>query len=225
MIPWKLLGKARTPGEGVELRLYQRDKEFSITVDNDELMNSRVHGSEEALAWHACQKIARRTRARVLIGGLGMGFTLRAALNELGGDAQVAVSELMPDVVQWNRDFLGHLAGSPLDDHRVTIHESDCTQIIKSAKGSYDAIMLDMDNGPKALMLKSNDRFYSPSGLTSAFAALRPKGVMTIWSSGPDEAFVRRLRQAGFDASEVRERGRGKIKKGAHHFIWVATRP
>jgi len=225
MIPWKLLGKARTPGEGAELCLYQRAKEFSIQVDNDELMNSRVHGSEEALAWHACQKIARRPRARVLIGGLGMGFTLRAALNELGGDAQVAVSELMPDVVQWNRDFLGHLAGSPLDDHRVTIHESDCTQIIKSAKGSYDAIMLDMDNGPKALMLKSNDRFYSPSGLASTFAALRPKGMLTIWSSGPDRAFLRRLRQAGFDASEVRERGRGKIKKGAHHFIWVAIRP
>ena len=225
MIPWKLLGKARTPGEGVELCFYQRDDEFSIKVDNDEVMNSRAYGSEEALAWHACQKIASRPRASVLIGGLGMGFTLRAALNELSGDAQVAVAELIPDVVRWNRDYLGHLAGSPLDDHRVTIHESDCTQIIRSAKGSYDAIMLDVDNGPKALMLKSNGRLYSPCGLASAFAALRPKGVLTIWSSGPDRAFLRRLRQAGFDASEVRERGRGKIKKGAHHFIWVATRP
>ena len=225
MIPWKLLDTAQTPGNGLELRLYQRDNEFSIKAGNYELMNSRVYGTEDALGKLACLKIANHPQARVLIGGLGMGVTRRAALNELGGDAQVAVSELMPDVVQWNRDFLGHLAGSPLDDHRVTIHESDCTQIIKSAKGSYDAIMLDMDNGPKALMLKSNDRFYSPSGLASTFAALRPKGMLTIGSSGPDRAFLRRLRQAGFDASEVRERGRGKIKKGAHHFIWVAIRP
>ena len=223
MIPWTLLDRAQTPGNGAELCLYQRDTEFSIKADNDELMNSRVYGSEEALATLACQEITNHSQARVLIGGLGMGYTLRSALNELGAQAQVVVAELVPAVVQWNRGFLANLAGSPLDDNRVTIHEANVAQMIKTAKQQYNAILLDVDNGPHALTLKDNDWLYSLSGLETAFAALRPKGVLALWSSGPDAAFAKRLGQAGFDVDEVGVRGlRGG--KGARHIVWIAVR-
>ena len=223
MIPWTLLSRAKTPGNGVELCLYQRDTEFSIKADNDELMNSHVHGSEEALATLACQKITNHPRARVLIGGLGMGYTLRSALNELGAQAQVAVAELVPAVVQWNRGVLAHLAGSPLDDNRVTIHESNVAEMIKTAKGGYNAILLDVDNGPQALTLKDNDWLYSLSGLETAFAALQTKGVLAIWSSSPDAAFAKRLGQAGFDVDEVGVLGHVG-DKGPHHIVWIAMR-
>jgi len=223
MIPWTLLARAQTPGNGVELCLYQRDTEFSIKADNVELMNSHVHGSEEALAKLACQKIRNHPRARVLIGGLGMGYTLRSALNGLGANAQVSVAELVPAVVHWNRGFLAHLADSPLDDNRVTIHESNVAEMIKTAKGSYNAILLDVDNGPQALTLKDNDWLYSLGGLETAFAALQPKGVLAIWSSGSDAAFAKRLGQAGFDVDEVRVRGRVG-GKGAQNMIWIAIR-
>ena len=203
MIPWKLLAKAQTPGNGVELRLYQRDNEFSIKAGNFELMNSRGYGSEDALGKLACQKITANPQARVLIGGLGMGYTVRSVLDALGAKAQVVVAELVPAVVQWNRVFLANLAGSPLEDNRVTVHEADVAQMIKTAKGDYNAILLDVDNGPQALTLKGNDWLYSPEGLKTAFAALRPKGVLAIWSSDPEPAFVQRLRKAGFEVDEV----------------------
>ena len=224
MNPWTLLARAQTPGNGVELRLYQRDTEFSIKAGNYELMNSRIYGSEDALAKLACQKITNHPRARVLIGGLGMGYTLRSALNGLGAQAQVIVAELVPAVVQWNRGFLADLAGSPLTDNRVTIHEADVAQIIKAAKGDYNAILLDVDNGPQALTRKDNDWLYSLKGLNTAFAALRPKGVLGIWSSGPEPAFARRLRRAGFEVDEFKVRARGGDKGGAHHIVWIAIR-
>ena len=230
MNPWRLLDRAQTPGNGLELRLYQRDTEFSIKAGNYELMNSRIYGSEDALAKLACQKITNHPRARVLIGGLGMGYTLRTALDGLGAKAQVAVAELVPAVVRWNRGFLADLAGSPLADHRVSIHEADVAQMIKAAKGDYNAILLDVDNGPQGLTRKDNDWLYGLEGLTTAFAALRPEGVLAVWSSGPDPAFARRLRKAGFKVDEVgvRARGQGKgigtIKGGAHHIVWIATR-
>ena len=225
MIPWMLLDRAQTPGNGAELRLYQRDTEFSIKAGNHELMNSRIYGSEDALAKLACQKITKHPRARVLIGGLGMGYTVRSALNGLGAKAQVVVAELVPAVVRWNREFLADLAGRPLDDNRVTLHEADVAQMIKTAKGDYNAILLDVDNGPQALTRKDNDWLYSLKGLNAAFAALRPKGVLAIWSSGPDPAFAQRLRKAGFELDEVRVRARGGIGKGgAHHIVWTAMR-
>ena len=223
MKPWTLLGRAQTPGNGAELCLYQRDTEFSMKADNDELMNSRVYGSEEALATLSCRKIANHPQARVLIGGLGMGYTLRSALNELGAQAQVVVAELVPAVVQWNREFLAHLAGSPLDDDRVTIREGDVVEVIKTAKHDYNAILLDVDNGPQALTSGKNDWLYSLSGLETASAALRPKGVLAIWASGPDAGFAKRLGQAGFDVDEVRVRGRAG-GKGPHHIVWIAMR-
>ena len=226
MFPWKLLDRAPTPGNGEELYLYQRDTEFSIKSGNKELMNSRIYGVEDALAKLACEKITKHPRARVLIGGLGMGYTVRSVLNELGAKAQVIVAELVPAVVKWNRGFLTGLASSPLEDNRVTLHEVDVAQMIKAAKNTYNAILLDVDNGPQALTQKDNDWLYSLEGLNTAFAALRPKGVLAIWSSGPDPAFAHRLRKAGFEVDEVRvrARGRGLGRGGAHHIIWTAMR-
>lgn len=225
MIPWKLLDTAQTPGNGEELRLYQHDNDFSIKAGNYELMNSRIYGSEDALAKLGCQNISGNPRPRVLIGGLGMGYTVRTALNELGAKAQVVVAELVPAVVKWNRGVLAHLAGNPLDDQRVTVQESDVAQMIKSTQGDYDAILLDVDNGPQGLVRKDNDWLYGRDGLNTAFTALRPRGVLAVWSSGPDGAFARRLRQAGFKVDEVKVRARGGGGKGgAHHVIWTAMR-
>ena len=225
MIPWKLLDKAQTPGNGEELRLYQHDQDFSIKAGNYELMNSRVYGSEDALAKLGCQNIAKQLQPRVLIGGLGMGYTVRTTLNELGAKAQVIVSELVPAVVEWNRGVLAHLAGNPLDDQRVTVQEGDVAEIIRAARGDYDAILLDVDNGPQGLVRKNNDWLYGHEGLNSIFAALRLRGVLAVWSSGPDGAFARRLRQTGFEVNEVKVRARGGGGKGgAHHLIWTAMR-
>ena len=224
MIPWKLLDTAQTPGDGSELRLYERDNEFSIKVGNYELMNSRVYGAEDALGKLGCQKIANHPRARVLIGGLGMGYTVRSALDELGDTAQVAVAELIPEVVQWNRGVLAGLAGHPLDDERVSVHEFDVAELIKTPEGGYNAILLDVDNGPQGLTVKENDWLYSPNGLDTTFAALKPKGVLAVWSSGPEAAFAKRLRRAGFEVEDVGLRARGKGKGGAHYTVYLAER-
>jgi spermidine synthase len=226
MNPWKLLGRAQTPGGGAELVLYQRDSEFSLKADNRELMNSRVYGSEEAMARLGCQKLAKHPGARVLIGGLGMGYSVRTALDILGHDARVVVAELVPAVVEWNRGVLADLAGRPLDDGRAELHGTDVVQLIKAAGGDYDAIMLDVDNGPEAIVRKGNDWLYSVSGLATTYAALRRGGTLAIWSAGPQPAFVRRLRRAGFQVDEVkvRARGRSNRKGGAHHVVWIATR-
>ena len=225
MIPWKLLGTAKTSRNGAELRLYQRDTEFSIKADNQELMNSLVHGSEDALARLACEKFSAHPDVRVLIGGLGLGYTLRAALDELKGDAEVVVAEIVPDVVQWNRDFIGHLANKPLDDRRVKVEVTDVAQMIKKAKRGYNAIMLDVDNGPQAMTQEGNGWIYGFDGLESSFAALRPKGVLSIWSTDPDPTFTRRLQKTGFKVEEIKVRARSGLKGGGHYFVWVATRP
>ena len=224
MIPWKLVDTAQSPGNGDELRLYERDNEFSIKVGNYELMNSRVYGTEDALGRLGCEKITHNPRARVLVGGLGMGYTLRSALNELGMEAQVAVAELVPEVVKWNRDMLAHLAGHPLDDKRVVVHEADVAQMIKTSKAGYNAILLDVDNGPQGLTISENDWLYSHDGLTAAFDALRPNGVLSVWSSGPEPAFAKRLRRANFDVEEVGLRAGREGKRGAHYTVYIAER-
>ena len=226
MNPWKLLGRAQTPGGGAELVLRQRDTEFSIRADNLELMNSRVYGSEEAMAKLGCQNLSKHPRPRVLIGGLGMGYSVRTALDILGDDAQVVVAELVPAVVEWNRGVLADLAGRPLDDRRVELHVGDVVQLIKTARGEYDAIMIDVDNGAESIVRKGNDWLYSLPGLTTTYAALRPGGVMAMWSAGPQPAFVRLLRHAGFEVDEVKVRARGgsNRKGGAHHVVWIAKR-
>lgn len=223
MISWKLLDTAQVPGNGGELRLYRRGDEFSIRIaDGGELMNSRIHGSEKALAELTCKKIADRSRPRVLIGGLGMGFTLAAALHHLGADAEVVVAELVPAVVVWNRGPLGEHAGHPLEDKRATVCEGDVADILKTRQQAYDAILLDVDNGPDGLTSKNNDWLYTMDGLHASFGALRPEGVLAVWSAGPDREFTKRLRKAGFRVEQVRVRARGK--KGARHMIWLAAR-
>lgn len=222
MTPWVLLASARIPGDGEELRLYQRGSEFSIRVGQVELMDSRVHGSEEALASVACERLRGRGRVRVLVGGLGMGFTLAEVLRGIGPESQVVVAELVPEVVAWNRGPLAALAGRPLDDPRVIVRESDVAQVIRAEVNAYDAILLDVDTAPRALTSKKNAWLYGPDGLKAAFAALRPKGILAVWSSVADEAFTRRLQQAGFETSEVKVRGHGG--SGPRYLILLGVR-
>jgi spermidine synthase len=223
MIPWEFLDSAPVPGSGEVLRLYQRGEEFSIRVESRELMNSRVHGSEDALAELACARIADRPRPRILIGGLGMGYTLAAALHRLAAEAAVIVAELVPAVVAWNRGPLAHLAGHPLQDNRVTVREVDVARILEEGPQRYDAILLDVDNGPESLTVKSNDWLYTRAALEAACAALRPTGVLAIWSAVPDRVFAQRLRRVGFKVDEVPVRARGP-SGGRRHTIWIAER-
>lgn len=224
MTPWNLLDSTAIPAGGGELRLYQRGEEFSIMIaGGGELMNTRMHGSEDALAELACISVAQRPHPRVLIGGLGMGFTLAAALKQLGPEAEVVVAELVPAVVEWNHGPLGAHAGYPLDDHRTRVRVGDVAEIIRAEKSAFDAIMLDVDNGPEGLTHSENDWLYSPAGLHAAYAALRPEGVLAVWSAGGDRAFSERLRETGFQVEERQVRAHAK-GKGARHTIWLAMR-
>jgi len=223
MVPWVLLASTTVPGDGAEMRLYRRGAEFSIRVGPHELMNSRVHASEEALAEIACDVLSDRENARILIGGLGMGFTLAAVLSHVGPRAAVDVAELVPAVVAWNRDQMAEINGAALADRRVTVHESDVAMIIGRDKNAYDAILLDVDNGPSALTSKSNERLYGAAGLTAAHASLRPRGVLAVWSADHDPSFTKRLRQAGFDVEEHPVRSRGR-SGGSRFLIWIARR-
>lgn len=223
LISWQLLDSVQVPEENGDLRLYQRHGEFSIRVDGAELMNSRVHGSEEAMAELACARIAFRPCPRVLVGGLGMGYTLAAALNRLGPKSRVVVAELVPAVVAWNRGPLAALAAHPLDDDRVTVRECDVAQILQTEHGTYDAILLDVDNGPRGLTRKNNDWLYTRAGLDAAFSALRPVGIFALWSATPNRAFSRLLGKAKFEVDEKRVRARGP-HGGGYHTIWIAGR-
>ena len=223
MTPWVLLDSAQVPGNGGELRLYQRGDEFSIKITGrGELMNSRVHGSEDALAEHTCARLAAAKKPRLLIGGLGMGFTLAAALQFAGKQAQIVVAELVPAVVTWNKGPLGQCSGYPLQDLRVTVKEMDVARMLMTEQQAYDAVLLDVDNGPEGLTRKENDWLYSLNGLTEAYAALRPRGILAVWSAGPDKEFTQRLRKTGFEVEELSVRARGT--KGARHLLWFATR-
>ncbi len=221
MIPWEHLETARVPDGGGELRLYQRGNEFSIRVDGRELMNSRVHSSEDALARLACERLTDCSNPRVLVAGLGMGFTLAAALSDLGPRAEVIVSELIPEVVKWNRGPLGDLANHPLRDPRVTVVEGDVAAVLRAEPSAYDAILLDVDNGPEGITQKDNDWLYGRTGLSVTAKALRPGGVLAVWSASPDRDFARRLGATGLAVDEMTLRARG-YGRGVRHTIWVA---
>lgn len=223
MIPWRLLERAPVPDGQGELLLYARGDEFSIRVAGTELMNSRVYAKQDALSELGCARVADRERPRVLIGGLGMGYALATALAALGPSAEVVIAELVPAVVRWNREVFGHLAGHPLRDARVTLREGDVGRVMQDAANHYDAILLDVDNGPSGLTRKGNDRLYTRAGLERARAALRERGVLGVWSSEPDRGFVRRLQAAGFGVEEISVKARGH-GRGARHTIWLATR-
>jgi spermidine synthase len=222
VIPWSLLDVAQVPGGSGELRLMQRGTEFSIRLGHNELMNSRHSGSEEALGTIACERIKARNRPRILIGGLGMGFTLRAALAVLGPEARIVVAELVPAVLAWARGSMVEVFGTSLKDPRVRIRESDVGHLIRSSRSTFDAILLDVDNGPEGLTRKGNDALYNMEGLRAAGTALCSGGILAVWSSGPDLDFTRRLRKTGFDVDEVSVRANGS-RRGARHVIWIAS--
>lgn len=225
MNPWKVLGIAKIPNDGGELKLSQRDREFSIRLSGirGELMNSRVHGSEEALADLACARLESVNDARVLVGGLGMGFTLAAALKNVTDSAQVTVAELIPEVVEWNRGPLGDCAGRPLGDSRTQVYVGDVMQLLIKQACLYDAILLDVDNGPEGLTHSDNQWLYSLEGLADIYKTLRPEGILAIWSAGPDQLFNIRLKKTGFD-TEVRT-VRARPGKGSRHTIFLAKKP
>jgi spermidine synthase len=221
---WELVDTAGIPNDGGELRLFKKDNVFAIRIagGQGDLMNSRTHGSEDALGTLACEPWHDRQAPQILIGGLGMGFTLAAALLSLPADASVMVAELVPGVVQWNHDVLSDCAGHPLTDKRVQVENADVGALINRASASYDAILLDVDNGPEALTHPENDHLYSFQGLRAAYNALRDSGVLAVWSASAAPRFTSRLRKVGFSVDERRVRAhRGK---GSRHVIWLATR-
>jgi spermidine synthase len=219
MMPWVTLDRALS-SDGSELALARRDRQFAIRVDGQVLMTSESHGSEEKLAEHGCSGLRAVPRARVLVGGLGMGFTARAALDVLGADARVDVVELVSAVVTWNRDLIGHLAGAPLLDPRVRVIESDVAETIAAARGHYDAILLDVDNGPQALTSYKNKHLYTSAGLARARRALRPRGTLAVWSAFEARPFTAELRRSGFDVSVKRVRAHGSSSH--RHAVWLA---
>ena len=219
MKPWELLGQTSTP-DGVELSLTRRDREYVILAGGKSLMSSRMHGSEEALAMLACRAVRTRVEPSVLVGGLGMGFTLRAALDLLPADATVVVAELLPAVVEWNRGPLGPLAGHPLKDKRVRVEVDDVAATLRASRDRFDAVMLDVDNGPAPFTSADNAGLYADCGLAAARAALKPGGVLAVWSAWDNRRFEQRLRYGRFDV-EV-ERVRGRLKRGGpRHTIFL----
>lgn len=219
MKPFELLGQAVSP-DGTVMKLTRRGDEYLILADGAILMTSRMHGSEEALATFACQRLRTLKEPRVLIGGLGMGFTLRATLDLLPPDATVVVAELVPAVVEWNRGPLGPLAGHPLKDNRARVETGDVAVILGSPLGPFDAALLDVDNGPAASMASSNERLYDSHGIAAAHAALKTNGVLAVWATREDRKFVQRLGAGGFRAEMQQVRGRLR-KGGPHHTIFL----
>ncbi|MFC3581927.1 spermidine synthase [Sphingomonas hylomeconis] len=226
MVPRELIDVAEVPG-GEPLRLFRRGADHMIVLERNELMNSRMSGSEEALAVMTCERL--RTRAgglrgvRMLIGGYGMGFTLRAALAELGPDARIEVAELVPKIIEWAEGPMAELTAGCLDDPRVRLVMEDVAAPIFDGTETYDAILLDVDNGPDGLVRPSNGRLYSARGLAAAKNALSPGGVLAVWSAASDPKFLKRLGDAGFVVDEVAVKARSN-GKGPRHVIWFATK-
>ncbi|WP_374418573.1 spermidine synthase [Novosphingobium arvoryzae] len=224
MIARELLGTARVPG-GEELRLFAHGRDFMIVLGHNELMSTRMRGSEEALATMTLERIQGVRAPRLLIGGYGMGFTLRAALAGIGPQGHVTVAELVPEIIEWARGPMAEVAAGCLDDPRVTLRMDDVADAMLLAPEPFDAILLDVDNGPDGLVRAENNRIYSKSGLHNARRALAPGGVLAIWSAAPDPKFTRRLEDVGFEVEQVEVRARidknGK-GKGPRHVIWFA---
>ena len=222
MIVREHVGTALVPG-GDELRLYRRGHEFTLWLRGHELMSTRMSGSEEALATMTLARLGKRNRPRLLVGGYGMGFTLRAALKLLPKPAEITVAELVPEIVAWARGPMFELTAGCLDDSRVAVIEDDVANLITRARGAYDAILLDVDNGPEGLVRPANDRLYSERGLRAAWSALRPDGILAVWSAAADARFTARLRSVEFVVDEVIVRAR-QNGKGPRHTIWFARR-
>jgi spermidine synthase len=222
MIPWAHLDTAAVPGGG-KLTLMRRGQEFSIMAGNITLMNSRMNSSETLLAEVACKYLRGRRQCQILIGGYGMGFTLRAALAGLTADAEILVAELVPAVMAWARGPMAELTGDSLNDRRVNIREVDVGGVITSRRASFDAILLDVDNGPDGFSRSANDNLYNLRGLEAVRKALRPNGILAVWSAAPDTKFASRLVRAGFAVEEIT--ARGHKGRGGRHIIWIAKKP
>ncbi|MDR6852160.1 spermidine synthase [Sphingomonas sp. BE123] len=222
MTPRELIGVAEVPG-GEPLRLVRHGRDFIIMLERNELMSSRMSGSEEALAEMTLDRLSDPANARLLIGGYGMGFTLRAALKRLGPKGWACVVELVPGIIEWARGPMAELADGCLDDPRTQLVMGDVGAEIARSRGSWEAILLDVDNGPDGLTRDANDGLYTMRGLEKARAALAPGGVLAVWSAGPDPAFTRRMRDAGFAVEEVQVRAR-QNGKGPRHVIWFGTK-
>ena len=224
MSSWDLVDTAAIPNEGGDLKLFKRNDEFVIRISGSpgDLMSSRTHGSEDALGELACRPFEKKQKASVLIGGLGMGFTLAAALHALPSDSKVTVAELVPGVVQWNQNLVGDFAKHPLKDKRTHLQTTDVGKLIQSNNNTYDAIMLDVDNGPEGLTHAQNDNLYSVDGLRAAHRALKKSGILAVWSASPSRKFMSLLKQAGFIAEE--KKVRAHQGKGARHIIWLARK-
>ena len=219
---WTQLGEAPIPGSDKTLLLYRGKDDFSIKISGGfELMSTRKHASEDALGSLPCKRLKQAGTARVLIGGLGMGFTLAAVLKEVGTGAEVTVAELIPEVVDWNRGPLGDFSGRPLDDPRTRVHIGDVAKLLRRSRGRFDVIALDVDNGPEGLTKRANDWLYSMSGIAAAQDALSPTGILAYWSADPAPAFHDKLRCCGFMVDEVSVFAHGK--KGTRHTIWLAS--
>ena len=223
---WTLLGEAPIPGTDQSLRLYRGKDDFFIKIfgqasGSHELMSTRKHGSEDALGALPCKRLRQPGAARVLIGGLGMGFTLAAALKIVGPRAEVTVAELLPEVVDWNRGPLGERSGRPLDDPRTRVHVGDVAKLLRRKRACFDVIALDVDNGPEGLTSRKNNWLYSAPGIAAAQDALSPGGILAYWSAGPDQGFHDSLRRCGFMVEEIAVRAHGN--KGARHVIWLAS--
>lgn len=218
---WELLDATVLP-DGDAMSLHRRGEEFSLRVVGFELMNSRQHGSEERLAALGLSALHGVSEPRVLIGGLGMGFTLRSALDLLPAAARVTVAELVPAVVEWNRSYLAHLAGEPLADPRVSVVVTDVADLLRRSRAAFDVVLLDTDNGPEGTTQDGNDWLYSTAGLNTIKSALSPGGVVAVWSMFHSDAFTKRLLKSGFEAEAHFVRSRGT--KGNRHVIWVGSR-
>jgi spermidine synthase len=223
MKPQRLIDSTVTP-DGAELLLYERDGVFSLRIDGLELMSSRAHGSEEQLARMAMRLVDRKRRPRVLVGGLGMGYTLRAVLDAQPAAAEVVVAELLPAVVRWNRDQLGELTGRPLADPRVSVVEGDVADLIADSPAAFDVILIDVDNGPSGFSLKGNERLYRAAGLSDIRRSLRPAGVLGVWSADPEPRFERALRAAGFRVRTESVYARD-VAKGPRHTLFIGQLP
>lgn len=219
MKPWEHLATAPTP-DGHELELWRHDRDFAIRADGYDLMVSRAHQSEDQMMALACARPP--AGAEVLVGGLGMGYTLRAVLDLLPPDGHAVVSELIPEVVEWNRGPLGHLAAQPLDDPRTSVEQRDVVEVIGESSDRFDAILLDVDNGPTAPTQQTNARLYTAAGLEAIHHALRPRGAVAVWSVDEQRGFERRLRRAGFEPRTHRVRAHGK--RGGSHYVLVGTK-
>ena len=223
MIPWEVLGEATAP-DGTKLSLTRRGHEYVILANGKSLMSNRMHGSEEALATFGLKSLPDPREPRVLVGGLGMGYTLRATLNHLPATARVDVAELLPAVIDWNRGPLGPLAEQPLADRRVRVLQGDVAKTLRDNPGAFDAVLLDVDNGPAAFTTDFNGSLYANAGVATARAALKPGGTLAVWSAWDDRKFEQRLRYAGFTVSV--EHVRARLKQGGpYHTIFVAKLP